>query len=48
MPTHNHAGVVLGIERQVLRVGREGQPLFPDGGLAAIGIALPLDLLPSF
>ena len=40
-------GSYRGVERQVLRIGREREPLLPHRGLGAVGVALPLHLLPG-
>ena len=42
----DHAGVVFGVARQILRVGREGEPLLPDRRCAAVGVSLRAHLLP--
>ena len=36
VPAHHHARVVTGVDRQVLGVGREGQPLLPHLGHRAV------------
>ena len=42
-----HAGVVFGVARQILRVGREGEPLLPDRRCAAVGVSLRAHFLPG-
>lgn len=40
----DHARVVAGEEREIHRVDIEGDPLFPDVGLGAVGVSLASDL----
>ncbi len=40
-------GSYLRVQREVLRVGGEGEPLLPDARLRAVGVALAFDLLPA-
>ena len=47
MPADDHPRVPAGVEREVGRVGREGQPLLPHRRGRPVGIADGLDLLPG-
>ena len=46
MSAHHHARVVAGIEGEIGRLGREGQPLLVHERVGAIGVPLSLDGLP--
>src|SRR4051812_34629752 len=46
VPAHDHAGVVARIQREVLRIRAEREPLLPDRRLGPVRVALPLHLLP--
>ena len=45
--TDDDAGVPLGVEREVLGIGREGQPLLPHRRHRPVGVADRLHLLPG-
>lgn len=44
--THDHPGVIPGVEREVLGLRREREPLLPHRRLSAVGVLLSTDLLP--
>jgi hypothetical protein len=46
MPAGDDAGVPFGVKREILRIGRKGEPLLPDRRGGPIGAADALDLLP--